>query len=66
MARGDSVVVKVRAELGFLNDRPPAYFQKKPVYISFLAETSDGRKAYFGRIRQVIRTDAARALLLTF
>ena len=54
MARGDFVVVKVKAELSFLNDKPPVYFQKKPVYVSVLAETSDGRKAHFGRIRQVI------------
>jgi len=55
-------VVKVKAELSFLNDRPPVYFQKKPVYVSVLAETSDGRKAHFGRIRQAIE----RAGRMTF
>ncbi|GAB7342831.1 hypothetical protein MBLNU457_g0958t2 [Dothideomycetes sp. NU457] len=44
------VIIKVKAELSFLNDKLPVYFQRQPVYINILAETSDGRKAYFGRI----------------
>lgn len=48
-------MVKVKAEIGFLNEDPPLLFQKKPVYICMLADTSDGKKVYFARIRYVGR-----------
>lgn len=46
----DCVRVKVKAEVGFLNDKVPVVFNRKPVYICLLAETSGGRKVYFCRI----------------
>ncbi len=46
--------VRVKAELGFLNDTAPSFFMKKAVHVCLLAETSDGRKAHFCRIRLVL------------
>jgi ATP-dependent DNA helicase HFM1/MER3 len=46
----DGVHVNVKAEIGFLNDKAPIFWQKKPVYVCFLAETSDGKKVHFCRI----------------
>lgn len=45
------VTVDVKAEIGFLNEKLPIVFQKRPVYVVFLAETSDGHKVEFRRIR---------------
>ena len=47
--KGEHVTVKVKAEIGFLNERVPEVFQKKPVYVCLLAETSDGHKVHFAR-----------------
>lgn len=44
------VTVKVKAEIGFLNDKPPERAFRKVVYVCLLAETSDGRLAHFARI----------------
>lgn len=44
------VSVKVKAEIGFLNDTVPETFDGKVVYICLLADTSDGRKVHFARI----------------
>lgn len=46
----EHVGIRLRAELGFLNDKIPVTFNKKPVYVCFLAETSDGHKVHFARI----------------
>lgn len=43
----------MKADIGFLNDKVPVQFNKRPVYVCFLAETSDGRKVHFCRIRYV-------------
>ncbi|KAF7186742.1 ATP-dependent DNA helicase MER3 [Pseudocercospora fuligena] len=48
--KGEHVTVKVKAEIGFLNDKAPLMFQRKPVYICLLADTSDGHKLHFARI----------------
>lgn len=48
--KGQHVTVKLKAELGFLNDKVPITFQRKPVYVCLLAETSDGRMIHFARI----------------
>ncbi|KXS99813.1 hypothetical protein AC578_8868 [Pseudocercospora eumusae] len=48
--KGEHVTVKVKAEIGFLNEKAPLMFQRKPVYICFLADTSDGHKLHFARI----------------
>lgn len=42
--------IKVKAEIGFLNDKPPETAFRKVVYVCLLAETSDGRLAHFARI----------------
>lgn len=49
--RGQPVKIKVKAELGFMNEKPPAYFHRKAVYVCFLAERSDGYLIEFRRIR---------------
>ena len=43
------VRIKLKADIGFLNDAVPEFFQRRPVYICILAETSDGHKIHFGR-----------------
>lgn len=48
------VKIQVRADIGFMNEKPPAKFIDTPIYVCMLAETSDGRKAHFVRIRLVI------------
>lgn len=48
---GQPPQVKIRAELGFLNEKPPAYFHRKAVHVCFLAERSDGHLIDFRRVR---------------
>ncbi|KAI5362101.1 putative helicase, Sec63 domain, Helicase superfamily 1/2, ATP-binding domain-containing protein [Septoria linicola] len=48
--KGEGVCVKVRAEIGLLNEKVPDFFNRKPVYICLLVDTSDGRKAHFVRV----------------
>jgi hypothetical protein len=45
------VKIHVKAEIGFMNDKPPQQYNGKLVYVIFLAETSDGHKVHFARIR---------------
>ncbi|KAL8939030.1 MAG: hypothetical protein Q9216_003579 [Gyalolechia sp. 2 TL-2023] len=47
---GQAVKINVKAELGFMNEKLPAYFNRKAVYVCFLAERSDGRLIDFRRI----------------
>ncbi|RDI80773.1 hypothetical protein Vi05172_g9233 [Venturia inaequalis] len=47
---GQGVTVNVKAEIGFVNEKLPIIFQKRAVYVVFLAETSDGHKIEFRRI----------------
>ncbi|KAK2865060.1 hypothetical protein FQN49_003950 [Arthroderma sp. PD_2] len=46
---GKTPRVKFRADIGFINEKTPVYFQKKQVYVCFLAEVSDGRIVDFRR-----------------
>ncbi|KAK5132736.1 hypothetical protein LTR08_008702 [Meristemomyces frigidus] len=48
--KGEHVMVKVKAEIGFLNEKVPEVFNRRPVYVCLLAETSDGNKIHFARI----------------
>ncbi|KAK4545902.1 hypothetical protein LTR36_002466 [Oleoguttula mirabilis] len=48
--KGEHVMVKVKADIGFLNEKVPEYFNKRPVYVCLLVETSDGHKIHFARI----------------
>lgn len=50
---GEHVLVRVRADIGFMNEKTPEYFQKKPVYVCLIAELSDGHLLHFARIRCV-------------
>lgn len=40
-----------KANIGFLNEKLPAFFQRRPVYVCFLAELSDGRLLDFRRMK---------------
>lgn len=48
--KGECVAVKVKAEIGFINDKTPDKFGRKMVYVCLLADTSDGRLAHFARM----------------
>lgn len=48
--KDEHVIVKIKAEIGFLNDKIPETFQKRAVYVCLLVETSDGHKVHFARI----------------
>lgn len=52
---GEHVTIRVRADLGFMNDKTPEVFNKQPVYVCFMAELSDGHLLHFARIRYVHR-----------
>jgi ATP-dependent DNA helicase HFM1/MER3 len=48
---GKPVKVNFKAEIGFMNDKAPTFFLRRPVYVCFLAETSDGYLIDFRRMR---------------
>lgn len=50
---GQPVKIKIRADLGFMNNKPPAFFNRKAIHVCFLAERSDGHLIDFRRIRYV-------------
>ena len=41
--------IKMKAELGFLNEKAPHFFNRKPVYVCFITERSDGHLIDFRR-----------------
>lgn len=43
--------IQVRANIGFINEKPPERFGGKVIYVCLLAESSDGRKLHFARIQ---------------
>lgn len=43
--------ILVKADIGFINEKTPSRFNNQAVYVCVLAETSDGRRAHFARIR---------------
>ena len=45
------VMVQIKADIGFINEKLPQRFRNRPVYVCFLAELSNGRKIHFARIR---------------
>lgn len=45
---------RFKAELAFMNEKVPVFFQRRAVYVCFLAETSDGRMIDFRRLKYVI------------
>ncbi|KAI9836713.1 MAG: Sec63 [Thelocarpon superellum] len=50
--------VQIKLEIGFFNDPIPRIFNRRPIYVCYLAETEDGRILDFGRI-------SARAFIIT-
>ncbi|KAL8917100.1 MAG: hypothetical protein Q9208_008139 [Pyrenodesmia sp. 3 TL-2023] len=48
--QGQPIKIKIRAELGFLNEKPPSFFHRKAVHVCFLTERSDGELVDFRRI----------------
>ncbi|PWY64887.1 DEAD/DEAH box DNA helicase [Aspergillus eucalypticola CBS 122712] len=51
---GIGAQVNIRSEIAFMNEKCPTYFQRRPVYVCFMAGTSDGRLLDFRRIRQML------------
>lgn len=53
--------MKIRADLGFMNDKTPETFHQNAVYVCFMAELSDGHLLHFARIRydfqEIIKLD---------
>ncbi|KAF2724757.1 P-loop containing nucleoside triphosphate hydrolase protein, partial [Polychaeton citri CBS 116435] len=47
--REDYVSARINAEMGFINDKVPDLFNRRPVYVCLLAETSDGKVVHFAR-----------------
>ncbi|KAJ5659836.1 hypothetical protein N7507_006287 [Penicillium longicatenatum] len=45
-----SVNIRFKLEVAFMNEKTPTYFQRRPVYICCLTETSDGQLVDFRRI----------------
>ncbi|GIK05896.1 sec63 protein [Aspergillus viridinutans] len=47
---GKPVKIRFKAEIAFMNEKTPTFFQRRPVYVCFLAETSNGHLIDFRRI----------------
>ena len=47
----EGVTMHVKIEMGFLNEKPSMSWGGRVVYVCLLAESSDGRKLHFARIR---------------
>ncbi|KAF3388416.1 ATP-dependent DNA helicase MER3 [Penicillium rolfsii] len=52
-AKKGNVKVRFKIDVAFMNDKIPSFFQRKPVYVCCLTETSDGRLVDFRRLRLV-------------
>ena len=52
----------MKAEIGFINDKAPIFFHRKPIFVCFLAERSDGHLVDFRRVRSVYTTLATAVL----
>lgn len=49
----DCVQVQFKVEVAFMNDKTPAIFQRRPVFVCCLVERSDGHMIDFRRTRYV-------------
>lgn len=47
---GEGATLNIRSEIGFMNEKPPETYRQRPIYLIFLAETSDCKKVHFARI----------------
>lgn len=50
-AKKGNVKVRFKIDVAFMNDKIPIFFQRQPVYVCCLTETSDGRLVDFRRVR---------------
>ena len=48
--KGRPAIVKIKAECGFMNDKVPINFRKRPLFVCVLTERSDGHLVDFKRI----------------
>ena len=51
--KGRPVRIKIKAEIGFMNDFAPTNFHRKPIYVCLLTERSDGHMVDFRRTSAV-------------
>ncbi|OKP11203.1 ATP-dependent DNA helicase MER3 [Penicillium subrubescens] len=49
-AKKGNVKVRFKIDVAFMNDKIPIFFQRQPVYVCCLTETSDGRLVDFRRV----------------
>lgn len=49
--QGQPVNIKIKVECGFLNEKVPLFYHKKPLFVCLLVERSDGHLIEFKRIR---------------
>ena len=49
--KGRPVILKIRVEIGFMNDNAPSHYNGKLIFMCVLIERSDGRLVDFKRIR---------------
>jgi hypothetical protein len=61
---GKGAKLNLVAEIAFMNERPPESFKYRPVFVVFLAETSDGQLIHFARFRLVHSVLIDRSLTL--
>jgi hypothetical protein len=47
--KNGGVTLRFKVEVAFMNDKIPTFFQRRPVYVCCLTETSDGRMVDFRR-----------------
>ncbi|CAL5874362.1 uncharacterized protein PFLUO_LOCUS8658 [Penicillium psychrofluorescens] len=45
-----AINIRFKVDMAFMNDKIPVFFQRRPVYVCLLAETSDGRMIDFRRV----------------
>ncbi|MCJ1469660.1 Sec63 [Pseudocyphellaria aurata] len=48
--QGQPVNIKIKVDCGFLNERAPTFYHKKPLFVCLLIERSDGHLIEFKRI----------------
>ena len=59
---GRCLRVTIRADIGFLNENVPLSFFGLAVHVILLAETSDGRKVHFMRLRSYMTLHRTSAM----
>jgi ATP-dependent DNA helicase HFM1/MER3 len=59
------VKIRIKAEIGFMNEKPPHRFGERFIYVCVLVETSDGRMIHFARIRSALSSLTCNCAVLT-